>query len=376
MADVCELRVGGQIFGGWTDIEIQRGLEQLAGQFSLQVTERWPGQDAPRPIVPGQRAVLTIDGEPVVTGYVDECNPGYDASNTWFHVSGRDKTADLVDSSAIHKTGQWKGASMARIARDLLAPFGVEVAVGARADAANQAIPSFNIEEGETVFDCLERAARQQAVMMWTDGRGRLVIDLPGTDHAQTALNEGENILRADGRFSWRERYSEYIVKGQARGHAQHAVKGSAKDASVTRHRPLIVLAEDNTHGPSAAERAQWECTVRRGRANRATIRVQSWRQAGDAGPLWAPGLRVTVNAPRLRIRAEALIVSVTYLKNANDGTVCDLEIADPRAFDLLSGVRTAKLGSHGTSKHGLASGKGDKHGKKKKSDDDDWGSL
>ncbi|OWY40074.1 hypothetical protein CEK28_04885 [Xenophilus sp. AP218F] len=376
MADVCELRVGGKIYGGWTEIEIQRGLEQVSGQFSLQVTERWPGQEEPRPIMPGQLCVLTIDGMPVVTGYVDDCQPGYDATSTWFHVSGRDKTADLVDCSAIHKSGQWKGASLARIAADLLGPFGIAVVVGPRAGAANKPIASFNIEEGETVFDCLERAARLHALMMWTDGQGRLVIDLPGVERAKTALAEGENILRADGNFSWRERYSDYIVKGQGRGHGQHAVKGSAKDSTVTRHRPLIVLAEDDAHGPSAGERATWECTVRRGRANRATIRVQSWRQQGDAGPLWAPGQRVTLNSPRLRVSAEMLIASVTYLKNANDGTVCDLEIADPRAFDRLAGVRTASLNStrHSGGK-GLASGKSDK-GRKKKKDDEDWSML
>ncbi|EEG08223.1 phage baseplate assembly protein [Pseudogulbenkiania ferrooxidans] len=375
MPDVCELKVGGMIYGGWTDIEIQRGLEQVSGQFSLQVTERWPGQSEPRPIRPGQAGVVTLDGEPVVTGWMDECRPGYDATNTWFNVSGRDKTADLIDCSAIFKSGQWKGASLKRIALDLLAAYGIDVVVGPRAEQrANAAIPSFRLEEGETVFDCLERAARLKAVMLWTDGRGRLVIDLPGSTKAVTALVEGENILRADVTLSWRERYSQYIVKGQARG--QHNAKGVATDQVVTRHRPLIILAEDQVHSPTALQRAEWERTVRQGRANRAIIRVQSWRQAGDTGPLWVPGLRVPVTSPRLRIDAEMLIASVTYLKNANDGTVTDLEIADPRAFDLLSGIRTASLKSTRTGDKGLATGRDRKDGKKKGKKTEDWSDL
>ncbi|WP_024303330.1 phage baseplate assembly protein [Pseudogulbenkiania sp. MAI-1] len=376
MADVCELKVGGQIYGGWTDIEIQRGLEQVSGQFSLQVTERWPGQPEPRPIRPGQAGVVSIDGEPVLTGWVDEARPGYDATNTWFNVEGRDKTGDLIDCSAIFRSGQWKGASLKRIALDLLAAYRIDVVVGPHAEKrANEAIASFRLEEGETVFDCLERAARLKAVMLWTDGRGRLVIDLPGQQRAVTALVEGENILRADLTLSWHERYSQYIVKGQARG--QHNAKGTASDTVVTRHRPLIILAEDQTNGPTAQQRAEWERTVRQGRANRATIRVQSWRQGGDAGPLWAPGLRVPVTSPRLRVDAEMLIAGVTYLKNAQDGTVCDLEIADPRAFDLLSGIRTAALKSPRTGDKGLATGSDKKQGKKKSDKKaDDWSDL
>lgn len=370
MADVCELSVGGMFYGGWKEIEIQRGLEQISGQFSLQVTDRWAGQADARPIRPGQACVLTIDREPVLTGWVDETQPGYDANSTWFNVSGRDRTGDLIDCSAIFKSGQWKGASLKRIAMDLVSPYKIAVVVGPLAEKrAHAAIASFNIEDGESVFDCLERGARMQGVMIWTDGRGQLVIDMPGTKKAATALVQGENILRLDGKFSWQERFSEYIVKGQARG-KPHG-KGSAADAVVSRHRPLIILAEDQAHGPSAARRAEWERTVRIGRGNRATVRVQSWRQAGDAGPLWAPGLRVMLDSPRLRISAEMLIVSVTYLKNAQDGTVCDLEIADPRAFDLLSGVRSAGLKSSRNGDKGLDSGRKEKKHRKKKGEED-----
>lgn len=345
MANACELRAAGRIYGGWKDIEIQRGLEQLAGTFSLQVTERWPGQPAPRPIRCGEPVTVTIDGEPVVTGYVEGARPGFDAKNTWYGVSGRDRTGDLIDCSAVFKSGQWKGASLARIAVDLVAPFGIAVVVGERARSrADKAIGSFRLEEGETVFDALDRAARLAAVMVWTDGLGRVVIDLPGARRAETALVEGDNILRVDAELSWAERFSDYIVKGQARG--KHDSRGTARDPVVPRYRPLVILAEDEADGVTAQQRADWERTVRQGRANRATIRVQSWRQGGDAGALWAPGLRVPVTSPTLRLDAEMLIASVTYLKNEQDGTVCELEIADPRAFDLLTGARGAALGA------------------------------
>ena len=40
------LVVGGQAYGGWKSLEVERGIEQLAGE-QLTLTHRWPGEDAP-----------------------------------------------------------------------------------------------------------------------------------------------------------------------------------------------------------------------------------------------------------------------------------------------------------------------------------------
>lgn len=335
MANRCELFVNGQIFGGWKDISIRRGIEQLSGSFYLSVTERWPGQAEARPIRRGDSCVVKIDGQAVVTGYVNRINNGYNDTSTWFSVEGRDKTADLVDCSAIHKSGQWKSANLKQIASDLAKPFGVEVVIGQRAEKkASETIASFSLEDGETVQDALTRLLRMKALMMWTDGDGRLVIDLPDQTAAETALVEGQNILSAESQQDESEQHSEYIVKAQGRG--KHDSKGTAADASVKRYRPLLILAEDQSQ--SATERARHEATMREGQADRAQIRVQSWRQAGDKGNLWAPGLRVLVQSPRLhKDNEEMIIADIEYRLNSQDGTVSILQLANPKAFDQLA---------------------------------------
>lgn len=374
MANECELLINDVRYGGWKDIDIQRGIEQISGAFRLEVTERWPEQAEPRPIKPGDQCQVLIDGVTVITGYVDECSPGREAAgdrgNTWFAVSGRDKTGDLVDCSAIYQTGQWKGQSLARIARDICAPFGIEVVVDAlAAEKTNKVIPSHKIEEGETAFDCIERASRWVGVLLIADGLGNLVITLPGSVPAQTALISGENIKREEGRFSWAERFSQYIVKGQTREKAN--VKATAADAVVSRYRPLIVMAEDQPHGPSGQARADWEMTTRAGRANRATVTVQSWRQGGDSGELWTPGLRVLVQSDYLRVDAQMMIVSVSYVLSESEGCVARLEICDPRGYDKLAGLNVPELEANKGKRKGRRSkGKKDKNAKGPQ----DWG--
>lgn len=380
----CELLVGGKRYGGWKDIEIQRGMEQLSGRYTLSVTDRWPGQYEPRPILPGMASQVLLDGEAVLTGYSDDTQPGYDDKNTWLTISGRDKTEDLVDCSAIHKTGQWKGKSLDSIAADLLKPFGIGLVIDPRAKAAcSKKISSFNIEEGETVFACLERAARLQAVLMWTDGLGNVVLGYPGETRAEVALVEGKNIKYAQGSFSHAERFSHYIVKSHSRDDDDddsespsktYQTKAEAADSVITRYRPLIVIAEDHAHQATAKERAQWEASVRAGRGNRATIKVQGWRQDGDTGPLWAPNIRVPVKSPRLRVDCDLLIVHVTYRENGQDGTIAELEVADPRSMDKISGVRSTALRSTAKGKNGMAIDS--RSDRQKNSDKNDWSTL
>ena len=354
MANNCILKCNGTLYGGWKEIQIQRGIEQIAGQYSIAVTDRWSGQDTARPIEPGDKCEVAIDGETILTGYIDATDDSYDANNTSLQVNGRDKTADLIDCSAVFKTGQWKGGSLKKLATDLLAPFGIELIIGQYAEkAANEVITSFNIEEGETVFDCLERACRIKAVMMWTNGLGQLIIDLPGKQRCETALVEGENILSAQRTRDASERFSEYTVKGQARGKSNGS--GKATDEEVGRHRPMIILAEDMAAGQTPEQRAKWEASVRAGKGERVSVRVQSWRQGGDAGALWAPGFLVQITSPRLELDDEMTIVSVNYIKNDSDGTVTELELTDPDAFELLSVDKRKKP------KKGKKKGKGKK---------------
>lgn len=342
----AELKVGGQIYGGWTSLRIERGMEQIAGTFSLGITERWAGQAEKRPIRCGQSCQVLIDGNPVITGYVDEVNPSFDKEQHGITVIGRDKTGDLVDSSAIHKSGQWSKATLHKIAIDLCAPFGIKVIVENGVDVG-AAIPSLKIQEGEPVFQVLERAARMRALLLVSDGLGNLVITRTTRKPLSTALIEGVNILSAQGNFSWKERFSRYVAKGQSAPEGddfnpQHHTSptGNADDKIISRYRPLIVIAEDQGNGATMKQRAEWERNVRVGRGNRATITVQGWRH--EAG-LWLPNRLVAVRSPYLDVDAEMLISAVAYSLD-DSGTRCELQVCRPEAFELIAGVKGTRL--------------------------------
>lgn len=340
-----EIKIGGQIYGGWKTARIERGIEQVAGSFELSVTERWAGQDMPRQIRRGERCEVLAEGETVITGWVDDVLPSYSDTTHEFRVTGRDATGDLVDCSAVHKSGQWSGVKLDKVVRDICKPFDIPVSI----DAGLGKAINHQINEGESAFECIERACRMCAVLPVTDGKGALLLSRAKDTAPIAELIEGVNILSASGEFGMKERYKKYIVKGQDRGsddnmempeaHAQ--VKAESADEFVTRYRPLIVLAE--SRGPHATykDRAAWERNVRRGRSSRANVTVQGWRTPD--GALWQPNTMVHLVSPWLGVDAYLLVVAVVFTLG-EDGTRCELRLASREAFDLIAGKRAPPL--------------------------------
>ena len=363
---ICELKVGGFYFGGWKSLTVTRSIEQLAGTFELEVTERWTGHPESRSIKPGEPCQVLLDGDPVITGYIDDVAPEYDSQNHTIRITGRDKTGDLVDCSAIYKSGQWHAVKLDALARNLIEPFGIGLKV--ETDVGKE-YPSYKIEHGETVFECLERFARMKAVLLISDAEGNLVITRAGSEVIGVQLEEGKNILSASGRFSWKDRYSIYTVKGQIKpddyffGEGAAQPQGTATDDVIDRYRPLIVIAEEHGHGATLKDRAEWERNVRMGRGNRGTVTVQGWRRSD--GPLWMPNTLVHVRSPMLWLDADMLIVGCTWKLDEN-GTTTQLSIAQREAFVMVSGVGRSKLDKK---LH-------DKEQREKKKKGEDWSML
>ena len=273
-------------------------------------------------------------------------SPDYDALRHTVRVVGRDLTCDLIDGSAVHKTWQWHNVKIDQLARDLIAPYKLKLIVDAD---IGEPFPSYNIQEGESVFECLSRAARLRALLLTSTPDGDLLITRAGKETLDTGLAEGDHIKAARADFNWAERYSKYIVKGQSRlgwdGETEHAASsGEVVDERITRPRPLIVLADTQGDNATLAERAEWERNVRRGRSVRGSITVQGWQRPD--GKLWMPNALVPVTSPLLWLTQPAalLIVGCTYTMDDRSGTLTELAIARPEAFELLEGVSQSKL--------------------------------
>ena len=329
------LRVDGKEWAGWKSYRIQLGMQQLAGSFDLSVTERWPGQADRRKIPEGAPCQLYYGGELLITGYIDAVKPNYNATSHQVQVSGRDKTADLVDCSA--PPTQYIGRGLADLARQLAKPFGITVIDQA---GANAPFKSLKPNDGESVFDVLRQGASVRGVLLVTDGRGNLLLTRAGHDRASDTLVLGENILSGSGSRDLRDVFGTYTIKGQQQGdddtfgEAAAAVSASATDSRISRHRPLTIIADTPLDAASAKTRVQWERNVRWGRSQSISYTLNSHRQR--TGTLWRHGQLVSVNDPYNYLSgAERLITDITYSLD-DDGERVELTVMPREALDVL----------------------------------------
>lgn len=341
--DPITLRIDGVDWSHWQSVEVTRQVDAIAGTFSLAIVERWGNADGgmqSMPLSAGLPCELLIGQDPVISGYVDKVSPSFSAGAHGITVTGRDKSADLVDCAAIHKPGQWAGLTCAGLAAYLAAPFGVSVLSEGDVGAP---FASFKLEEGEKAFDALDRALKQREVFACPDGKGGIVLLKIGSRDAQGKLQQGVNILQASLEADMAERFSDYVVQGQQPGNDQQwglaasAVTASVRDKAVTRYRPMLIRPENSVDAASARQRAAWECAVRAGRAVTVSVTVQGFRQLGagaeQSGPLWDINAMCDVDIPYLRLSQRLLISKVTFKRDLASGSTTRLELRDPAAF-------------------------------------------
>jgi prophage tail gpP-like protein len=343
--DEVILKAGGQVYGGWTKISVTRSLEAMSGSFTLELTWKWLGSEARYkafmdPIKQGQPCVIEIGGERVITGYVDDWMPSYDAETVTISVSGRDKTADLVDCSIDYPSGQFNNQTLTQIANAVCKPFGIKVIVNTDVGEAFQRI---QIEQGETPHELLARLAKQRGVLLTSDTFGNLVITRASKQRAGVSLILGENVKAARGRFSYRQRYSKFKIKSVGGSWGEEldsaplstvgGIEAEIRDPEILRYRPLIIVNEEVTTAEGAAKRGKWERQRSIAKANSAEYTVTGWR-IPQTGKLWNFNTIVPVQDEILGLDEELLISSVMFSED-DAGRLAVVSVVRPESMEV-----------------------------------------
>lgn len=335
MDDDLFLTVGDQTLGGWTDVRVTRGIERCPSDFSLGMTEDFPGQTDEVVVQEGDSFQLMIGKDLVVTGYIDEYVPEYSPDSHLIAAAGRGKCQDLVDCAAVWPSGQISGTSALDVAQKLGAHYGVTVVC----DVADlPSIPQFNLFIGESAYEIIERISRYSQLLVFDTPDGNLLLTQAGTKKHVGGVAEGVNVGLARVRHSASERFSRYTVFTQSVETFNDAgiganVIATVDDVGVRRTRERYIVAEAvQGYADLAKRRAVWEMNRRAARGAAITVETDSWRDA--AGTLWTPNMLIPVSLPKLKIvNQEWLIGEVTYIRNEEEGTIAELTIMRPEAY-------------------------------------------
>lgn len=334
MKNAVFLRVNGREWGGWTSVRVSAGIDRLARDFNVAITSHWPGSPDGLPQIKNGDAVEVLVGEDlVITGWVEALPLRYDGTSLTRGIVGRSKTADLIDCSAAPT--QQSGKNLFRLASELARPFGI-VVVDAGAPAAT--VADAQAEHGETVADCLNRLLGQVQALAYDDEQGRLVLGVPGSTEAATALVLGENILSCDTERSVRDRFSSYLVTGQRPGSDDDfgeatiaAIRQTSKDTGIARYRPRTLQQPGAATTDSCRSRCEFEARQRAAKTRETTYTVQGWRQGN--GELWKPNQSVVVFDPLSGFDNETLVIAEVTWSQDNNGTLTEIRVGPADAY-------------------------------------------
>lgn len=338
LEDAATLFIGKTVYEGWEDLKVTRELNSVASDFQLQIVDKWRVDQEPWRLVPGELAHVHLGKQSIITGYIDKVEASVDKSRRSVTVSGRSKTADLVDCSVIGEN-QFSGLTIKEIAEKLCEPFGIKVTLNGNAGAV---FPSIVVQQSETVFALLDRLARERKLLMYPTHEGNLVISEKGTLRASNEIRQGVNYLSGKSTFDYSNRFSKYVIKGQNLGFLGTAEQstspmGEATDEGVSRYRPLLIVAENTVDGESSADRANYEAELRAAKALTAEVQVQGWFQSD--GKLWDINQIVFVDAGFLGIRRRMLIQKVEFNKS-NAGTTTSISLIREDAYGFKKKIK------------------------------------
>lgn len=342
------LVVGGRALSPWQEVRITRGVERMPADFDLTTTEA-SDDPAVLDVQPGAECRLEILGDLVLTGFVDRYAPSFDQGAHDVRITGRSRSADLVDSSAIFEDEagkelptQLSAVSALELATRLARPH--KVAVTALFGEGPR-IPQFSANLTETPAELIERVARFAQRLVYDQPDGSIVLAPVGTRSHASGFQQGINVERASVVYAMDQRFGEYdvlLLPVNNLGDATLAAQGNAgwnlrhrvKDEGVpsTRRRRRVIMVEQMWGGEALAKaRAEWEAARRFGRSQVVNLTTDSWRDR--AGVLWEPNQLVRLDLPALKLVGQDWIISEVTYRRGMDGTHADLVLMPPAAL-------------------------------------------
>lgn len=339
MSDVISVNVGTQSWALWESVRISCGLGKLAGEFDMEISDAYAKQGIVRPIAAGSAVTIDLNGETVVTGYINKPRSKRSAEDHSIQFTGKDKTCDLEQCCVVQPGLSLAGLDLGQLAKKLCAPFGIKVII--QTDLGGP-FPIANIEPGQKLFELLDHMAQLRGVLLTSDGLGNLLLTQPGEATAPDKIEMGVNALKNDGYTDLDERHSDYYCFTQLSQGAADTVtdaglniQGYAKDKLVPRYRPFAFQGEMSIDPKYAQKRANWKRNVQAALSQQVTHTLRGWSHSKG---LWRHNTLVSVTDADFQLdNALRLISSVTYRKDEEDGTLCDIITVGRHAYDRLA---------------------------------------
>lgn len=369
MAKSIKLFLDGTAYDQWTSGEVTRDLKDFSGSFTFTFRDgeaseaTLPFASMPKlPRLNTQMSVKIMIGKrTVLVGHIETIAPEMVEGSASVTISGRDKTGDLIDCSALAEgPAELSGVKLEAAVAKIAEPFGLQVRTEVD---TGETFDRYSIDLGETAFSAIEKGSRQRSVLILSDGVGGIVITRTGQTRAPDGLTLPGNVLGVRANFSTVNRFSKTVVRGQSErsgksrsasgldataapigadgrnegdGSARERERkgtvatGLSTDDEIRRYRPMVHLARSKAGAVSAQDEADWRNRTSRAEGDEQTYTVKGHEANGQ---LWTVNQLVPVSDAFLSIERDMLISAVRYIEDESSINT-DISVCSAEAFD------------------------------------------
>lgn len=345
------LSIGGLSHDTWDGWSIESDLLTPADAFELEIHTK-QGSRLPSVVSEGAPCSLTLDGDRVLTGQIDEYEHDVSRRGISIRINGRDRAAPLVDCSAPFVS--MKEASLDQIIDQVVKPLGAyQVEIRAEKAKTRRRI---QIEPGQTAWEALLQVAEANGLWPWVEPDGRLVIG--GPDYTTPPVGVlilredgvGNNVERLSVRRSIANRYSQITVLGQ---HGQYEndgldtkrshMRSVIEDETLARRgifRPKVVIDSSSENQDMATTRARK--LLADSRLEGFEIRAIIKGHRSQSGKVWTPGQRVVVRSEPHGLNDTYFLMSRTLRLSRGEGEITELRLREDKMW-VLDGNKVKK---------------------------------
>ncbi len=382
------IEIKGTKFEGFESVSVSKNIETISGSFSLAATSTGSIGKANFPIRAGDPCKIFIKEEIIINGFVDSVGVRYDDGSHGLDVQGRDRTADVIDSTFIVKRAFSSDINLEDVIRTTLDFEGSDglQTVLAGIDVINEAgtIKNFSTEEsvaaeiGQTLFEFFETYARKRQVLLTTNGNGDIVLARSGTTLVPTVLKNkatggkvgvlqigrANNIKSGIVTYDSKDLFNTYLMQSQSNPSAFSAIKGAVgidtdtvadqsgkiTDEKIRTSRRLVIPSKTSDNNEDLQKLAEWTRDIRRARETAYSVVVQGFHQDVEQTKVWTINQLVKVEDDFADVHATLLIKAVDYNLDLQAGSTTTIHLVPKDSYALQGKIdaATAKANEQG----------------------------
>lgn len=329
------IRLDGQIFEGWTAVNIQRSINTIADGFTFSLPYNPEDEELREKTRPYSylTADLFIGDELYISGQCTKWSNSASPNDTKKTIDVRSLSGTTIECMAQASGYERYYQKLSEISTEILKPYGSDLEPVFLNGDSDQFV-KVRKEMTDTDFGFLAKLAAQKGFLITSTTDGKLAfLRAELSSKPVFSFVEGETAIEhISSTYDGQVRFSTFQAITQSPG--AYGATSKVDDESIPVYRPFVFSADDVESG-GLETACKWKKSKSLADSATVSITITGWRNG--QGMLWRENMLGTLQAPSIDIHSETqfLISSVQLRKDENGGNISTLGLVLPQAYTL-----------------------------------------